>query len=538
MYKTISIILFLGFLTLTAFTLNGICEGGTTYYVDSTNGNDTNAGTSPFSAWKTISKVNNHEFKPGDSILFKRGEMWRECLILCNSGSIKNPITIGAYGSGNKPLILGSNSKNDIEDWLNLENNLWATVKKSYPNDVGFILLGAESKENVGIKRDFLSKIPNDAESKYGNWYIEDTVDAEKEYWHDEKDQRIILCCERNPALRYSNIEIAQFGREPLIKGININNIIIENLEFKYFNAHGLSFVNCEGISIKNCNISYGGGTYLEEKVRFGNGIEFWENTNNCLVINCKIWEIYDAALTNQGTESNIQQNISYVNNTIWNSEYSFEIWNRPESSIMNNIYIENNICIGAGFGWSHKQRVDPHGWHLALWGNKASTDNILIQNNVFYEAASAALFYTPDESPVFDYEINNNSYYQASDYMVIFKYDKAYKMNQFDIYQKHWKCDQNSVTGDKELIKKSARDMVNEGDIKLLNELFSKTDKVESLKNEGVTLEEAFTPVKEKNEINEPAKNNSKKIPGFEITLIITASLLILFEKRKYVGK
>jgi hypothetical protein len=42
----------------------------TTYYVDGTNGNDTNSGTSPALAWKTIGHVNGITFSPGDSILF------------------------------------------------------------------------------------------------------------------------------------------------------------------------------------------------------------------------------------------------------------------------------------------------------------------------------------------------------------------------------------------------------------------------------------------------------------------------------------
>jgi len=76
-----------------------------TYYVDQTGGNDANNGLSTGSAWKTIAKVNALDFAPGDSILFKRGETWREHLAVPSSGSAGNPITIGAYGAGIKPII-------------------------------------------------------------------------------------------------------------------------------------------------------------------------------------------------------------------------------------------------------------------------------------------------------------------------------------------------------------------------------------------------------------------------------------------------
>ena len=85
----------------------------TTYYVDTT-GNNTNNGTSTSSAWKTISKVNSSSFNPGDQILFKRGEVWREQLTVPSSGSPGNHIVFGAYGTGEKPIIMGSDKP---ENW-------------------------------------------------------------------------------------------------------------------------------------------------------------------------------------------------------------------------------------------------------------------------------------------------------------------------------------------------------------------------------------------------------------------------------------
>ena len=57
-----------------------------TYYVDATNGNDSNLETSQSDPWKTIAKVNSSNFQPGDNILFKRGEIWREKLIVQSLG--------------------------------------------------------------------------------------------------------------------------------------------------------------------------------------------------------------------------------------------------------------------------------------------------------------------------------------------------------------------------------------------------------------------------------------------------------------------
>jgi hypothetical protein len=79
-----------------------------TYYVDATGGLDTNTGLATDAAWQTIDKVNGRSFSPGDQILFKRGETWREQLTVPSSGGGGAPIVFGAYGTGVKPLILGS----------------------------------------------------------------------------------------------------------------------------------------------------------------------------------------------------------------------------------------------------------------------------------------------------------------------------------------------------------------------------------------------------------------------------------------------
>src|SRR5262249_5041856 len=45
---------------------------GTTYYV-SPSGSDSNPGTSPASAWRTVSRVNRADLSPGDAVLFQGG---------------------------------------------------------------------------------------------------------------------------------------------------------------------------------------------------------------------------------------------------------------------------------------------------------------------------------------------------------------------------------------------------------------------------------------------------------------------------------
>lgn len=80
---------------------------GKTYYV-SNDGNDSNDGLSEQTAWATLEKVNSTTFEPGDSILLKRGNQWNGQLWPKGSGTEGNYITLGAYGTGNRPIINGN----------------------------------------------------------------------------------------------------------------------------------------------------------------------------------------------------------------------------------------------------------------------------------------------------------------------------------------------------------------------------------------------------------------------------------------------
>ena len=77
------------------------------YFVD-TAGSDSNDGHSPTTAFKTIAKVNTLKLKPGESVMFKRGEVWRESLVTPAAGAPGLPIVFGAYGTGPRPVFTGA----------------------------------------------------------------------------------------------------------------------------------------------------------------------------------------------------------------------------------------------------------------------------------------------------------------------------------------------------------------------------------------------------------------------------------------------
>jgi hypothetical protein len=91
----------------------------TTFYVDSQRGNDSNSGVAPSHSWKTLQKVNESRFHPGDRILLHCGSRWQGQLVVSSSGADGLPIVIDRYGNGPLPRIDG---EGNVEDAVKLEN--------------------------------------------------------------------------------------------------------------------------------------------------------------------------------------------------------------------------------------------------------------------------------------------------------------------------------------------------------------------------------------------------------------------------------
>src|SRR3954471_4249971 len=86
-------------------TMVSIAAIGTTYYVDCSAGNDAYSGKSTSAAWKSLAKASSAPLVAGDSLLFKRDCSWGGMLRADWTGTASQPILIGAYGTGDRPVI-------------------------------------------------------------------------------------------------------------------------------------------------------------------------------------------------------------------------------------------------------------------------------------------------------------------------------------------------------------------------------------------------------------------------------------------------
>lgn len=125
--------------TTTAAPTTTTTAAGTrrTFYVDALAGSDSNTGTSTTAAWRTLGKATAAVLGPSDWLLLKRGSVWNQQLRIDESGTSAQPIEVGAYGTGNDPVIDGGGTVstclllNGSYLWvskLRLQNCSWAGV--------------------------------------------------------------------------------------------------------------------------------------------------------------------------------------------------------------------------------------------------------------------------------------------------------------------------------------------------------------------------------------------------------------------------
>lgn len=415
-------------------------RAGQSYYVDSDRGSDAADGATAATAWRSLEKVNAAELAPGDSVLFRRGRIWRGTLKPA-SGDATAPVTYGAFGEGAKPALLGSVAASSPANWANAGEDVWATAGLDLPVDVGNIVF--DEGAGVGVKK----------------WSEADLKEA-GDYYYDAKAKRVMVRSKSNPAEGRRSIELAL--RRHIIDQSGRSFVTYEGLALRYGAAHGVGGSSVRGIVVRDCDLSYIGGghqgtTTAGKPVRFGNGVEFWSSARDCVVEGCRLWEIYDAALTNQGDGTNVQENIVYRRNVIWNCEYSFEYWNRDATSRTSNILFEHNTCVDAGFGWGHGQRPDRNGRHLMFYDNTAATSGVVVRYNIFSNATDS-LLWLHGRDWTSGLTMDHNCLYQPAGPVWLWG-RTAVDADQFDAFRREKGFDLHSVVAEPGFVDAEARD-------------------------------------------------------------------------------
>ncbi|WP_421800292.1 right-handed parallel beta-helix repeat-containing protein [Haliscomenobacter sp.] len=113
------------------------------YYLSNARGDDSRSpleAQNPQTPWRTTAKLNAFfaELQPGDSILFKRGEVFFGTIQTSKSGSPLSPIVIGAYGQGEKPVISGFTT---ISNWKSIGGGIYESPVLANQSAVNLVVI-------------------------------------------------------------------------------------------------------------------------------------------------------------------------------------------------------------------------------------------------------------------------------------------------------------------------------------------------------------------------------------------------------------
>ncbi len=345
---------------------------GKTYYI-SPKGDDANAGTSKDRPWRTTKNLQNHStFKAGDAILFERGGVYRNVSVHLTSG-----VSYGAYGTGAKPCLYGSaQNYADKSLWKSTaKENVWRIKVSDIKVDIGNLVF--------------------DHGKQFGLKMLKNTLTVDYQFYHDmTKGYVYLYLAAGNPGEVYSDIELCAKNHILYTKGsYAAKDITIENLCIKYTGAHGIVVQSGNGMEAKNitvrgCEIGWIGGSMLDARVRYGNGIELNGGVDGALIEDNWIYQCYDAGYTNQGKPC-YHKHIAVQDNLIEYNPYNIEVWTAQEigKGGTENCAYKNNLLRFAGYGFGTLNRV---GSNTSVVGNISFYDyvvpckNTVITGNVF----------------------------------------------------------------------------------------------------------------------------------------------------------
>lgn len=398
---------------------------GTVYYVSS-EGADENDGISPGTAWKTLKKVSGADLKPGDGVLFRRGDLFRGTV------DTRAGVSYGAYGCGDKPKFYGCETPlADPALWeeTDREHHIWKCTKKL--PDAGTLVFNhgeAHSRKLIPSYRN-LQFVCREDESKPFDMAQEMTMDLDL-FWHydlylnrkptkgsDEPVPELMeifpegdlyLRCDRgNPGEVFDSVE--SLARVHMFKVGENADVTVDNLCIKYVGMHGISAgMYSSGLKVTNCEIGWIGGSiqhyygtdpnYPEGArgtvTRFGNAIEVYGGCDHFTASDNYIYEVYDAGITHQVTTSKkvTMKDIRYTGNVIEKCVYGIEYFldqvRGERESCMDGVVMEDNFIRLSGYGWG-QQRHNVHTPALIKgWSYVNTARDYHIRNNIFDRCA------------------------------------------------------------------------------------------------------------------------------------------------------
>ena len=304
------------------------------YYFSTSAHNSGNKGTKedPFTS---ISAFESLTLEPGDSVLFKSGDIFHGTIVLKQSGAAKNPITLSSFGKGPMPVITGagkiddlhSNSRNNLHTFMLTDTVVLGIIYRNkikpaarYPEDEWLTFDGGG--------RDFM--IDSSLSDKFGdlkgatirmrikNWSYQyktiDRISHDTLFFNDVLWYNNYVSYTADPGWGYYLENMPQFvdkeGEWAFRKSKNLLYLYSADHTFQEFSL--IRYNNGIQVSSEVANIAIEG---LEIKNFYESGIIVGEETSDISILNCKIENnVLYGIKSNEGAKNLIISNCNVSN--------------------------------------------------------------------------------------------------------------------------------------------------------------------------------------------------------------------------------
>ncbi|MGW6282355.1 hypothetical protein [Kribbella sp. NPDC055071] len=375
-----------------------------TFYVSSA-GSDSATGLGQTTPWKSLTKVNqalaDGTIVRGDAVRFRAGDQFFGTINSIPVGTATDPVlTFGAYGSGARPRISNVKICSSTAGWTSYAPNVWridlSAGSGAYTGNT------ASTNTNAGF-------IKVNGVIKAAKFFDLSALSADWDFYNDS--QYLYVRLGSNPASA-GDVRVAVDGNLVTAQSA----VAVDGLELRGSGGHGFRTPGLQNnVKLSNTVIAEIGGSQLiytggPVNTRYGNGVEIWIGGSNITVTGCTISDVYDVAVTCQGTQTATQlgwSNVHVTNSTVTNCTQSFEMWCAGPGTAAGSGFTDSsfagNRCTGAGRGWGALVRPDKTGksTHLLFYDTQLPCAGLSITGNTFTDAAQNYTYFAHTAPPV-----------------------------------------------------------------------------------------------------------------------------------------
>lgn len=321
--------------------------------------------------------------RAGDTMLFQRGSVIHDLLDTVPG------VHYGAWGEGDAPVISGTDDVSEPSSWEEVGENVWKCVKDIRADVGNLVFNGTECKATLRWEKKALSGEGDFFDESFGRGFGERGEDA------------LYLFSEGNPGEKYEKIETVPFGNRKLAE--IRDGVTFEDLTF-FGGLHGAQGAG-DNVTIRRCHFKAIGGNVWnkERRIRFGNGIEFWDRGDHITVEDCDFKDIYDSCVTYQGSKNCLPTH-GFICRRNHFDTYGMAAFEYRDKMPVDSTF-EDNICENAGCGFALLGETPPRnseiwpqpmGHHLFFWRMPLPTPGgrLSVKNNLFGPAPNGAAVY------------------------------------------------------------------------------------------------------------------------------------------------